>query len=309
MPKLSNCVVGVARDTGSVFVLNTCNERDEVRALMDEGYSVVYVTGAPRILVATEQASNIRTQKWRPLVSGVSIGNTLITAGTLGWFGELNGRTVALTNAHIVTPTPGKASPPLVLDVVQPGSVDGGMMPGNTVGYYHSHVRINCLQESDCPVSKALVSMLNALSRTLARKTRFGAYVESYNDVDVGLVTLKESYDPVVLMDDGSKAQPPGLFAGLLFAGTGELYVVARADRIIEHYPGLKIIGGHTSLKAGDKVVKCGRTTGCTEGEVLSADAVLRVSGYDCGDAVFQNVAVVKAKSAGGDSGSAVWVV
>jgi len=40
----------------------------------------------------------------------------------------------------------------------------------------------------------------------------------------------------------------------------------------------------------------------------VSADAVIQVR-YPAGTAIFEDVAVVKGKSAGGDSGSAVWLL
>jgi hypothetical protein len=264
-----------------------------------------------KILVAsTPLSAPHRTGRVRPLVAGVSIGNALITAGTLGWFGIVGDDVVLISNAHVFTNRPESPHPPDNPNILQPGVIDGGVAVIDTVAHYHSHIPIKLVDESTCPVSRAIVTGLNALSKLLGRKTRFTAVVEPSNRVDVALATLKKDvqYNPLVMGDDGKPFGTSGELVGLLFAGSGEVYVVSKSTNILKYYPHLKFISAEAvDARVGDKVIKCGRTTGCTEGEVISTDAVIRVN-YGVGVAVFEDVVLVRGKSAGGDSGSSVWL-
>jgi hypothetical protein len=301
-------IVGYARDVDLVFVYSPSGF-----APGSLGHSEVVVLREPfRILVAsTPLQASPRTGRVRPLVSGVSIGNALITAGTLGWFGKYAGRTVLISNAHVFTDRPESPSPPLNPSILQPGPIDGGIEPRNTVASYHSHVPVRVVEESTCPLSSLLVRVLNALSELLGRQTRFRAVAEPRNTVDAALATLRRGvrYLPAVMGDDGNPVQVSGKLVGLLFAGSGEYYVVSKTVNILSYYPGLELIGAvPADVKPGDRVTKCGRTTGCTEGEVVSADAVIYVR-YPAGPALFEDVVIVRGRNAGGDSGSAVWLL
>jgi len=299
-------IIGYARDLGLpiIYVPPGMNPL----AVDQEG---IIVNEPFRILVASVPLSAPhRTGRVRPLVAGVSIGNALITAGTLGWFGTVGDDVVLVSNAHVFTNKPESPLPPDNPNILQPGVVDGGMAVVDTVAHYHSHIPVKLVDESTCPVSRAIVAGLNALSKLLGRKTRFAAQVEPTNKVDVALATLRKDvqYSSQVMGDDGRPFSPTGRLVGLLFAGAGETYVVSKATNILKYYPHLKFIGAEAvDVKVGDKVVKCGRTTGCTEGEVISADAVVKVN-YGVGNAIFEDVVVVRGKSAGGDSGSSVWL-
>lgn len=58
-------------------------------------------------------------------------------------------------------------------------------------------------------------------------------------------------------------------------------------------------------VNEGDKVYKVGRTTGLTSAKVLDHMATLKVYGYpNVGEAIFEDVIITEAFSAGGDSGS-----
>lgn len=282
----------------------------------DNFYELESINDVDVIMVGLKEPFHIlinRTDRIRPVLAGISIGHAMVTAGTLGWFGRLNGRAVILTNAHVAHPNPCSESAPGILDIIQPGAYDGGSMPYDTIGYYHSHIPLG--SSNECPVANGLVWLLNAISRMLGRKTRFATYVEKTFDSDLALVSLREDieYNVSVLYGNGVKINPAEKgwgFAGLLFAGSGERAIITKARNILKHYPGLDLYGAKPAeLEPGMKVVKCGRTTGCTEGVIESASAVVKVSGYPCGSVVFEDVAVAIIKSSGGDSGSSVWVV
>lgn len=301
-------IVGYARDVDLVFVYVSpemgFRRLNSPRGIvLDEPFKI--------LTAITPLSASPRASRVRPLMAGVSLGNANITAGTLGAFGKYNGEIVLISNAHVLTDKPESPYPPSNPNVLQPGPIDGGIEPRDIVAKYHSHVQVKTMRESDCPVSRFIVNSLNWLSEALGRQTRFRAMVEPLNRVDVALATLNKEveYIPAVMGDDGKPFQTSGELAGLLFAGSGDYYIVAKTGNILSYYPGLEFINATpSSLKAGDRVVKCGRTTGCTEGEVVSADAVVQVR-YPAGIAVFEDVAVVRGKSAGGDSGSAVWLL
>jgi hypothetical protein len=300
-------IIGYARDVELVFLyaplggFTSLNSPEKI--VLSEPF---------RILTATTPLSaSPRTRRVRPLMAGVSLGNARITAGTLGWFGKYNGEVVLISNAHVLTDKPESPYPPSNPSILQPGPIDGGIELRDVVAKYHSHIQVKLVRESDCPLSRFIVGSLNRISELLGRETRFRAITEPKNKVDVALATLSKDVDyiPVVMGNDGKLLQTSGKLAGLLFAGSGDYYIVAKIANILSYYPGLELIGATpTPLRVGDKVVKCGRTTGCTEGEVISANAVIEVR-YDAGIAVFEDVAVVRGRSAGGDSGSAVWLL
>ena len=301
-------IVGYARDVDLVFIY-VPPEMGFTGLNSPRGV----VLGEPfRILTATAPVSaSPRTGRVRPLMAGVSLGNARVTAGTLGLFGRYNGEVVLVSNAHVLTDKPESPSPPSNPDILQPGPIDGGEEPRDVVAKYHSHIQVKVVRESDCLLAGLIVKSLNWISGLLGRQTRFLAVTEPRNKVDVALATLNKEvgYLPAVMGDDGRPLQVSGRLAGILFAGSGDYYIVAKATNILSYYPGLELIGASpSSLRVGDRVVKCGRTTGCTEGEVVSANAVVEVR-YDSGVAVFEDVAVVKGRSAGGDSGSAVWLL
>jgi len=301
-------VVGYARDTGLTFVYLPPESRFERlncpnRIVLDEPF---------RILTAVEPlTASPRTRRVRPLMAGVSIGNAKITAGTLGFFGKYKGEIVLISNAHVFTDKPESPYPPFNHNILQPGSIDGGFEPHDIVAKYHSHIQVKVAGTSSCSISKAVVKTLNWLSEVLGRQTRFEAVTKPANRVDIALATLPRGveYNPVVMGNDGSPVAVSGKLIGFLFAGSGDYYVVSKIRNVLSYYPELELVNASpVDVKPGDRVIKCGRTTGCTEGEVVSANAVLEVR-YPAGLAFFEDVIVVRGKSAGGDSGSAVWLL
>jgi len=310
-------IVGIAHDINAVLVNGSMLAGKEgeqlVRSLKDEFDKVIFLGDEIYIPTRTIYGVNsqaIRTRKYRPLVSGISVGNALITAGTLGWFATVGGDILGLTNAHVVHDDPRSPNPPKSLAILQPGAYDGGTIADSLAGYYYAHTPIATINESNCPVANGVAGMLNIISRVLGRKSRFATYVDTVNDADVGLFRLNDKAVYQVLADNGLLINPPGKFAGLLFGGGNGVYVATKASVIQQHFPNIKIVGEVKDVSLGSKVVKFGRTTGMSEGQVISTNATIRVVGYGgTGVAIFTNVFVVQANSAGGDSGSAVWLV
>jgi hypothetical protein len=85
---------------------------------------------APRPPVITALSVG-ETGRVRPLRPGVSIAHVTVTAGTLGAFVTVDGRTHALSNYHVLVGSPSSSVGDPVL---QPGPADGGRMPQDKVG-------------------------------------------------------------------------------------------------------------------------------------------------------------------------------
>lgn len=68
-----------------------------------------------------------RTSEYNPIVGGISIGHTSVTAGTLGAtvYDKVTGAQLILSNAHVLSPPSAQSNDP----ITQPGSIDGGEYP------------------------------------------------------------------------------------------------------------------------------------------------------------------------------------
>ena len=85
---------------------------------------------APRPPVIAALAAG-ETGRVRPLRPGVSVAHRDVSAGTLGAFVLVDGRTHLLSNYHVLVGGPrGEVGDP----VLQPGPADGGRLPGDQVG-------------------------------------------------------------------------------------------------------------------------------------------------------------------------------
>jgi len=153
-------------------------------------------------------------------------------------------------------------------EILQPGPYDGGSLPSDRVGRIKRYVP---LQPS--PLKVIICTLFGPL---------LGEWCSSYKNLVDAAAAKFDPADPTrsiskgVYMDDGSILIPKGTHPG---------------DGII-----------------GRKVWKVGRTTGYTEGVVVSDSAVVRVW-YGDKYIVFQDQIIVKGQSRGGDSGSPVFLM
>jgi hypothetical protein len=220
-----------------------------------------------------------RTKKWRPLVGGISIGHKSITAGTLGCFVEFNGKIFILSNNHILA---NENQAQIGDEILQPAPYDSGKIPDDVCAKLSKFVPIKFTEESGCLLSNIIVkvinfpiNILNFFAEILRRKTRF-LKVKAYsselpeNEVDCAIA------EPVVEINN-------------------EILEIGKPK-------------GSARVKENEKVKKSGRTTGLTEGIVISDDATIRVS-YDKGEALFVHQILIQGENfvRGGDSGSALF--
>ncbi|MEM4246489.1 MAG: hypothetical protein QW390_04250 [Candidatus Bathyarchaeia archaeon] len=212
-----------------------------------------------------------RTDRTRPFPMGVSVGHYKVTAGTAGCIAvDSEGKEHILSNNHVLANSndaePGDP-------VYQPGVYDGGT-EADTVALLTRYIPIRFPDSSGCPLSRAVVRLLNAASTLLGRRTRFYTRVEGEtpeNEVDAAIARPTE---------------PERCVCGILEGGRPR---------------------GSARAVEGEAVRKSGRTTGLTEGVVFDDDATIEIS-YGASKALFVHQILVRGDRfiQGGDSGSAL---
>jgi hypothetical protein len=110
-----------------------------------------------------------RTRRMRPAEGGASIGHYRITAGTLGLLAQRHGRSVILSNNHVLAnANEGQIGDP----ILQPGPADGGRLQ-DTIARLSEFVPIHFNQRDAGPVGRFLMRavgpILGALGFSLKR--------------------------------------------------------------------------------------------------------------------------------------------
>jgi hypothetical protein len=207
-----------------------------------------------------------RKSRIRPAPGGCSIGHPQVTAGTLGMIVKKNGLFHILSNNHVLA----NSNEAYIGDQsLQPGKYDGGT-DADTIGHLAAFIPIQFIDESTCPMAKAIVKAFNAGAKFFKRKTRLANAISSpVNKVDCAI--SRPLFDEDI------------------------------SQEILE----IGVPVGFSEIKVGDNVKKSGRTSGVTQGDVIATDGAVNVS-YDQKVAVFEDQIVTSAMSEGGDSGSAV---
>jgi hypothetical protein len=234
----------------------------------------------------------------RPLVAGVSIGNWAITAGTLGWFfRDASGREMLGSNAHVFAEDPLKSSSN-EKRIVQPGRADQGSVPDDIVGRYYWH---QPLAGSECTLSNALAALLNGVSSTLGRRTRFELTLAERAKIDFAVAEPTVDHKLELYAAEGCEG-----FVGLGFAGSDQASFFCKAEHIraAGWTPIDKTI---EQVDIGDTIHKIGRTTEYTSGRVTDDSAYGRVNYGGINFVEFDDVILTTAMLQGGDSGSAGW--
>jgi len=197
-----------------------------------------------------------RTDRWRPLIGGISIAHPRVTAGTLGVV-TLDGK--ILSNTHVLAPhwEGAKVGDP----VLQPGPYDGGE-PDDAVGRLERFVELRDGVKVDAAVASAealalpmavleappVVGWVEPAAGMPVSKSGRTCGVSSGRVVDVeatirvayphGDVTLREQVvvEPAIGLpgDSGSLVTSGGAAVGLLFAGSDLVTVANRVDNVVE---------------------------------------------------------------------------
>jgi hypothetical protein len=223
------------------------------------------------IEVGDLRALQARTDRWRPVPGGVSLGHYQITAGTFGTVvrDRTSGDRLILSNNHVLAnsnnASPGDA-------IIQPGAADGGQVSTDVIAHLERFVPIDFGTEPPvCNVATAVVALANLLARLLGSRHRLEAL----------------QADPTATnLVDAAVARP------------------VNDSEILDEILDIGEVQGTAPAVLGMPVRKSGRTTAFTTGEIVVLDATVSVS-YGVGrTARFEDQIVTSPMSQGGDSGS-----
>jgi len=236
---------------------------DLVPATLDGMPTDVIETGVIRALQSP-------TEKHRPAPGGVSIGHRDITAGTLGCLVKKDGRSVILSNNHVLA---NSNAAEIGDPILQPGPHDGGRYPEDHIADLEQFVPIDIIGiPSDCPTAKGIASFLNSMARLLGSSVQLQA---------IDMQATENLVDAAI----ASPLKPEDVKDEILQIGT---------------------IQGSTEGELGMAIKKSGRTTGLTTGEIQQVDVTVNVQYGEGKIAQFTDQLMGGAMSQGGDSGSAV---
>lgn len=236
---------------------------DLVPATLDGMPTDVIETGVIRALQSP-------TEKHRPAPGGVSIGHRDITAGTLGCLVKKDGRSVILSNNHVLA---NSNAAEIGDPILQPGPHDGGRYPEDHIADLEQFVPINIIGvPSDCPTATGIANFLNSIARLLGSSVQLHAIDQQATE---NLV-------------DAAIARP--------------LTPEDVKDEILQ----IGTIQGAVEGELGMAIKKSGRTTGLTTGEIQQVDVTVNVQYGEGKIAQFTDQLMGGAMSQGGDSGSAV---
>ncbi|MBN1541078.1 hypothetical protein JW992_02960 [candidate division KSB1 bacterium] len=214
------------------------------------------------------------TDRWRPAVGGISVGHYAITAGTLGAVvrDAKTDELLILSNNHVLA----NSNDAQIGDaIVQPGPLDGGRVPTDVIAHLHRFEPIRYKgaeeQNSKCPISVVIVGFLNALTKAIGSRSRFGTHPEE----------LKNLVDAAI-------GRP------------------VESDLLAEEIYKVGSVAGVADVSIGTAVKKCGRTTEFTTGRITVINTTLEVGYGGNRSAVFDNQILATDMSQPGDSGSLI---
>jgi hypothetical protein len=229
------------------------------------------IAGIPTDVVATGvlRTLNAPTARFRPAPGGVSVGHRDITAGTLGCLVRRNGDVFILSNNHVLANSNFAHAGDAIL---QPGPVDGGRDPEDRIATLESFVPVITAEEqSECAFANSVAHVANAAARLLGSDARLRAI-------------STQAVDNLVDAAIARPVSPEVVSEGILGVGT---------------------ITGVSRAMLGMSLIKSGRTTGVTTGEIEQVDVTADVQ-YGQRVARLTDQVMAGAMSQGGDSGSAV---
>jgi hypothetical protein len=211
-----------------------------------------------------------RTDRWRPIPAGVSVGHFKITAGTFGCMvrDQASNARLMLSNNHVLAAS---NNAQLGDPVLQPGPADGGGVDNDIVARLERFAPISFNEEPpSCQIATGVAGLINQLAQLLGSQHR--------------LIPIRQ--DPQAMNQvDAAVAKP--------------VEGVELSDEILD----IGAIGGVTPAKLGMRVRKSGRSTGFTTGTITVMDATVDVN-YGDRIARFDSQLISTSMSAPGDSGS-----
>lgn len=281
---------GRKTDTKAIVVLvsrkvhpSRLSRKDRVPKTLSEVKTDVIEVGELNLLLpapdlAADRAleGSNRTTRVRPAPPGVSVGHYQITAGTFGALvhDATTGRPMILSNNHVLANiTDGKDGRAKIGDpVYQPGRYDGGG-EADTIAHLERFAPIlKMTAEETCPIARGAERLGNYFLKLTFPSHQMKLIRKSggENLVDAAVAALVNPED-----------------------ATSDILEIGPVEGTAEATPGLK-------------VMKSGRTSAISRGEVQALGATVRVGLGDAGFAVFTDQIVTTAIAQPGDSGSLV---
>lgn len=251
------------------------------------------------IRIGLPKALADKTSRIRPVSLGLSIGNIVISAGSLGMLYTKEGEDYSGSNAHILTPNP--SLPPsevTSIQILQPGAAHGGANLENQVGEYFWHKQIIPAGTSPCSVGNLIAKGLNAFAHRLGRRGRF-----AYEDVienRIDFAVYKPTVEHTLEVANGSLSNEP--FIGHLYAGSDVSGIICKVSHIMNEGYIPKVPTAEVDMD--DKVKGC--SFWCNyETKVIDPAAAITIS-YGNFSAFFSDVILVSNNGTikGGWSGS-----
>lgn len=254
--------IGITKQNGGGFAMalhverRSMAESDVVEKLRKQagGELVVRITGHARTMAGERQQGKVR-----PLEPGLSVSHVKVTAGTLGGFAEMKGDPGGvhiLSNNHVLA---NENASRLGDAIVQPGSLDGGKAPRDTVALLSARKLISFKKPNRC--DGALARLVEGTKYTGNRFLGIGL-LKGIKEAEPGMKVLKVGrttglthgkindievdqryvsfgkgdarFDGIISVESAKKGQPfcdggdsgsliiseHGYAVGLLFAGT-----------------------------------------------------------------------------------------
>lgn len=222
------------------------------------------------IEVGEIHAHQERTDRWRPIPGGVSIGHYKVTAGTMGCMvrDRASNERLILSNNHVLANSNDAAVGDAIL---QPGTADGGRVELDLVANLERFQPIQfTVEPPSCSIAMLITRILNKIAELLGSRHR--------------LTAIQQNPQAINSMD-AAVASP--------------LNGIEISDDILD----IGVVGGTAPATLGMRVRKSGRSTGFTTGQITVIDATVDVN-YGQSAARFENQLISTSMSAPGDSGS-----
>lgn len=255
---------------------------DRVPKTLAEAKTDVIEVGELRLLPALGQdkapalEEENRTKRLRPAQPGISVGHYQITAGTFGAlvYDQESHTPMILSNNHVLANiTDGRDGRAKEGDpVYQPGRYDGGAA-NDTIAHLERFVPIQRVSADEtCPIARGVERAGNCFLKLAfpGHRMRLSRQSNTENLVDAAVATLTNPEDAIA-----------------------DIMGLGPVTGVVEPEPGMK-------------VVKSGRTSGISTGEIRVIGASVRVGLGEVGFAVFSDQIITTAMAQPGDSGSLV---
>ncbi len=157
-------VVG-KRTTDELCIMAMVRHKIPRAGLAAEALVPQSIDGVPTDVIQVGELSALkeRTDRWRPAPGGVSVGHYRVTAGTFGCVvrDRATGDRLILSNNHVLA----NSNDAAVGDpVVQPGTVDGGRVPDDTIANLERFCPIDFgTSPPVCGLAMTVANVANAL--------------------------------------------------------------------------------------------------------------------------------------------------